>query len=76
MLVWLQTNLATIVISFLLLLTVGLIIRGMLRDKKWGRSSCGACGACGVCGACGSGGPCGGCQVCGSAGSRGQAKKA
>ncbi len=42
MLLWLQENLSTILISAGLLLVVIAIIRSMVKDKKQGKSSCGA----------------------------------
>ena len=53
MAVWLTQNLSTIVISVLLLLLVGWIIRGMEKIKKQGGSSCGgSCGSCPMGGSC------------------------
>lgn len=46
---WLSANLANIVVIAVLALVVGLVIRGMIRDKKAGRSSCGGCASCGAC---------------------------
>ncbi len=40
MLDWLISNIATIVVSAILLLIVGLIIAKMVKDKKAGKSSC------------------------------------
>ena len=59
MLTWLASNLINIVIIVLLVLIVGFVIRGMIRDRKAGKSSCG--GGCASCGACG-----GGCAGCGA----------
>ncbi len=57
MLVWLSANLINIVLIAVIVLVVGLLIRGMIRDRKAGKSSCGgscaSCGACGGCSACG-----------------------
>lgn len=50
MLAWLSENLVNIVIIAILLFVVGWLIRGMIRDKKAGKSSC--CGSCASCGAC------------------------
>ncbi len=48
MLSWIMANLATILISILLIVAVFLILRKMIRDKKQGKSSCGCdCGSCG-----------------------------
>ncbi len=57
MLAWLSANFINIVLIAVVALIVGLLIRGMIRDKKAGKSSCGgncaSCGACGGCSACG-----------------------
>ena len=54
MLTWLSGNLANIVITVVLILVVGLVIRGMIRNKKAGKSSCGCnCASCASCGSCG-----------------------
>ena len=50
---WLSENIGTIIISLMLLLIVALIIKGMIRDKKRGKSSCGCrCGHCPMSGVC------------------------
>ncbi len=58
MLAWLSANLINIVLVAAVALIVALLIRGMVRDKKAGKSACGgncaSCGACGGCSACGS----------------------
>ncbi len=58
MLTWLSANLINIALVAVLVLIVGLLLRGMIRDKKAGKSSCGcncaSCGACSGCSACGS----------------------
>ena len=60
MLAWLSANLINIVLIAVLVLIVGMLIRGMVRDRKAGKRSCGgncaACGACSGCSACGKGG--------------------
>ena len=61
MLTWLSANLINIVLVAVLALIVTLLIRGMIRDRKAGKSSCG--GSCGSCGACGSCGRCGAAQA-------------
>ena len=69
MLTWLSANLINIVLIAVIALIVGLLICGMIRDRKAGKRSCGcscaSCGACGCscasCGACGACGNCGGC---------------
>lgn len=50
MLSWITANLATIIISILLIAIVCIIIAKMVNDKKQGKTSCG--GDCGSCGAC------------------------
>ena len=53
MLAWIQTNLATLVVSLVLLLIVASILLHLIRVKKQGKSSCGCdCGSCGGCGSC------------------------
>ena len=50
MLSWIMGNLATILISAVLVLAVCLIIVKMVKDRKQGKSSCGCdCGSCGAC---------------------------
>ena len=53
MLTWLSANLVNLVIVAILVLVVGLAIRGMIRDRKAGKCSCG--GNCASCGACSGG---------------------
>ena len=61
MLTWLSANLINIVLIAVIALIVGLLIRGMIRDRKAGKRSCGcSCASCGACGACGN---CGGCAA-------------
>ena len=44
---WLIQNIQTIVICAILVGVVALIIRGIIKDKKQGRSSCGcSCSSC------------------------------
>ena len=56
MLAWFAANLINIVLILVVAGVVGLIVRGMIRDRKAGRSSCGGscadCGACHGCGTC------------------------
>lgn len=53
MLQWLSANLGTILISAALFVVVILIIRYLLRQKKAGKSSCGAgCAHCAMHGQC------------------------
>jgi len=54
MLAWLAANAINIVLVLVIAVVVGLILRGMIRDKKAGKSSCGGnCAGCGACGGCG-----------------------
>ena len=47
MLLWLSENIGTIAVSLVLILIVALIIRGMIRENKQGKSSCGCkCSHC------------------------------
>lgn len=53
MLHWISANLSTILISIALLAIVVLIIRSLVRQKKQGKSSCGAgCAHCTMHGQC------------------------
>lgn len=53
MLHWISANLSTILISIALLAIVVLIIRGLVRQKKQGKSSCGVgCAHCAMHGQC------------------------
>ncbi len=53
MLAWLMENMATIIISAVLILVVAAIIAGMVRGKRNGKSSCGCgCAGCAMNGAC------------------------
>lgn len=53
MLNWLSVNFVNIVLIAALVLIVGLLIRGMIRDRKAGKSPCGGnCAACGACKGC------------------------
>ena len=58
MLAWLSANWINLILIAVLTLIVALLIRGMVRDRKAGKRSCGcncaSCGACGGCSACGS----------------------
>ena len=54
MLTWLGANLINIVLVAVLGGLIALVIHGMIRDKKAGKSSCGgSCSSCGACGGCG-----------------------
>lgn len=50
---WLAANLATIVVSLIVLAIVSLVVWKMVRDKKRGKGSCSCGGSCSTCGACG-----------------------
>ena len=56
MLAWFAANLINIVLILVVAGVVGLILRGMIRDRRAGKSACGGscadCGACHGCGAC------------------------
>lgn len=53
MLIWLKANLATIIVSLILIIAVALVIRKMVRDKRQGKSSCGCgCSGCALKGQC------------------------
>ena len=53
MLDWIAANLGTILISLVLLVIVSLIVVHLLRQKKAGKSSCGAnCAHCAMHGQC------------------------
>ena len=59
MLGWLSANLINILLVAVIAAVVVLLIRGMIRDKKAGKSSCGGnCASCGACSSCGSCGRC------------------
>lgn len=54
MFTWLSVNWINIALVAAIVLVVGLLIRGLIRDRKAGKSSCGGnCAACGACGSCG-----------------------
>ena len=56
MVAWLSANLINIVLVALIVLIVAFLIRGMIRDRRAGKSSCGgscACGGCSSCSQCG-----------------------
>ena len=52
MLSWLSANLINIILVAAIVLACFFVIRGMLRDKKAGKSACGgSCAGCAGCGA-------------------------
>ncbi|NLW54453.1 MAG: FeoB-associated Cys-rich membrane protein [Clostridiaceae bacterium] len=53
MLSWIAANIGTIIVSAVLIVIVSLVIIGMVRDKKKGKSPCGGkCGGCPSANAC------------------------
>ena len=56
MLPWIQANIASIIITAVLLIIIALIVRRLVLDKKAGRHICG--GSCSSCG-----GSCSGCPM-------------
>ena len=53
MLTWISDNIATIIISALLIVIVTAVIIGIVRDKKKGKYSCGCgCADCPMSGSC------------------------
>ena len=50
-----------IIVLAVLALVVGLVVRGMIRDKKKGK--CGGCSGCSGCSGCAMAGTCGSCQM-------------
>ena len=53
MLTWLSANLINIALIAAIVLITALLIRGMIRDKKAGKPSCGcSCTGCASCGGC------------------------
>ncbi len=57
MVTWILANWINIVLILVIAAVVSLLIRGMIRDRKAGKSACG--GSCASCGACA------GCSGCG-----------
>ena len=49
---WLSQNLPTVLICLGLAALVTLIIIGMIRDRKKGKTSCGGCAGCPMSGSC------------------------
>ncbi len=61
MLAWLSANLINIVLIAAVALLVAFLLRGMIRDRKAGKRSCGGnCAACGACSGCSC------CKMCGA----------
>lgn len=56
MLNWISNNLATIIISLVILGVVAKIISGMIKDKRSGNGGCGS--GCSGCSGCGSANSC------------------
>lgn len=53
MIAWIISNLATIIISAVLIIVVAVVIAGMARNKRKGKSSCGCgCAGCAMNGSC------------------------
>ena len=53
MLLWLKTNIATVIICLVLIAVVAAIIVSLVRNKKKGKSSCGCnCAHCAMAGSC------------------------
>lgn len=53
MLTWIKANLATVIISAVLLVIVAAIIVSIVKDKRHGKSSCGCkCASCPMSGSC------------------------
>lgn len=48
MLAWIHGNFATLVVCMLLILVIVLVISGLIRDKKRGKT-CASCGGCSGC---------------------------
>lgn len=70
MLAWISANLINIILIAVIAAVTFLLIRGMIRDKKAGKSSCGGnCAACSACSACGK------CHVGAQRGDRANVKK-
>ena len=58
MLAWLAANFVNFVLILAVAALLGLIVRGMVRDRKAGKTSCGSCSSCG--------GACAGCPMAGA----------
>lgn len=63
MLAWLSANLINIVLVLAVALLVFVLVRGLIRDKRAGKSPCGGnCSGCGGCASCAMGSSCRGKQ--------------
>lgn len=59
MLAWLSANLINIVLVLAVALLVFVLARGLIRDKRAGKSPCGGnCSGCGGCASCAMGSSC------------------
>ena len=58
---WLSANFVNIALILAITLLVSLLLRGMIRDRKAGKRSCG--GNCASCGACSGYSACGSCAA-------------
>ena len=56
MLLWIETNLVSVILVLVLIAAVSLIVRSMILDRRAGKHLCG--GSCGTCG-----GSCAGCPM-------------
>lgn len=53
MFAWVMENMATVIISAVLIIVVGTVVVSMVRNKKKGKSSCGCgCAGCAMNGSC------------------------
>ena len=56
---WLSANFVNIALILAITLLVALLLRGMIRDRKAGKRSCGGnCASCGACAGCSACNPC------------------
>ena len=53
MIAWLEANFVNLALVLLVALVVVFLIRGLVRDRKAGKSACGGnCASCGACSGC------------------------
>lgn len=53
MLTWIMDNMATLIISVVLIIMVAAVVASMVRSKRKGKSSCGCgCSGCAMSGVC------------------------